>query len=148
MPPELGSQADGRPHQILQQALQSSQTLEFGSGSRAVLSSRDFVPLSNRDTPSSSTARKELAGLYAAAGMKMKTGARQQQLAEVSGSFVRPQTQIDPGSRERLNAAARGKLDAFSRGGFPESSAELRSERSEHALGDTIAKYFRSAQKL
>jgi hypothetical protein len=113
-----------------------------------VLSSRDFVPLSNRDTPSSPTARKELAGLYAAAGMKMKTGARQQQLAEVSGSFVRPQTQIDPGSRERLNAAARGKLDAFSRGGFPESSAEMRSERSEHALGDTIAKYFRSAQKL
>lgn len=84
------------------QALQSSQTLEFGSGSRAVLSSRDFVPLSNRDTPSSPTARKELAGLYAAAGMKLRSGARQQQLAEVSGSFVRPQTQVGGGTLSAL----------------------------------------------
>eukprot|EP00285_Hemiselmis_virescens_P018090 CAMPEP_0173386190 /NCGR_PEP_ID=MMETSP1356-20130122/8789_1 /TAXON_ID=77927 ORGANISM="Hemiselmis virescens, Strain PCC157" /NCGR_SAMPLE_ID=MMETSP1356 /ASSEMBLY_ACC=CAM_ASM_000847 /LENGTH=176 /DNA_ID=CAMNT_0014342325 /DNA_START=9 /DNA_END=539 /DNA_ORIENTATION=- len=133
--------------------LQSSGTLQLASGgTQDVLSSHDYVPITGPGNPSSVLARKELAGLYAAAGRQMRsTGlAREQQLSDVSafGGSVGPRahSQIDPGSTQRLTAAAHGNLKAFAREGWS-GEQESRGQREARALGSTIARYFKHAQK-
>jgi len=133
-----------------------SETLQFSSGHRAVLSGRDFVPLGggNKGTKMSATAQRELAGLYAAAGVKYSTvkPARQMELAELPAgqqpmvkAVSRQHKDIDMGSAKRLVAAAANKMDAYSLR-VPNGPSAQRRTRIKHALGSTIAKYF-AAQK-
>ena len=64
-----------------------SETIQFSNGHQAELSRHDFVPLSrNGASPDSLEARHQMAGLYQAAGVRMKDptpASRQQELAEV-----------------------------------------------------------------
>jgi hypothetical protein len=64
-----------------------SETIQFSNGQQAELSRHDFVPLSrNGARPDSLQARHQMAGLYEAAGVRMKDptpASRQQELAEV-----------------------------------------------------------------
>jgi hypothetical protein len=65
-----------------------SETIQFSNGQQAELSRHDFVPLSrNGKRPDSLQAQHQMAGLYQAAGVRMKDPTpafRQQELAEVS----------------------------------------------------------------
>jgi hypothetical protein len=68
-----------------------SETIQFSNGQQAELSRHDFVPLSrNGPSPNSLQARRQMASLFQAAGVRMKASppaSRQQELAEVGGRF-------------------------------------------------------------
>ena len=86
--------------------------------------------------------------MYAAAGMKMAAAgpARQMELAEVPQAVEREHTDIDLGSKKRLQAAAANRLNAFARH-MPHSFEETRTDRLRKALGTTIAHFFSAQQK-
>merc|ERR1712127_947687 len=110
-----------------------------------VLTGRDFVPFgSDGSAKMTATAKRQLDGLFAAAGVKMASTAlkaRQSMLAEVPKALPRQHVNLDSGSSERLVAAAENRLHAFDRKVHFSTHAK-QVQRLKHALGAKIAKYF------
>jgi len=108
----------------------------------------DFVPFgSDGSAQMTATAKMQLDGLFAAAGVKMASTtpkARQSMLAEVSKSAAKQHVNLDSGSSERLVAAAENRLHAFDRK-VHFSNNDKRVQRLKHDLGSKIAQYFEAA---
>jgi len=138
-----------------QLAVLSSTVVQGRSGARAELSRRDFVPLgSDGSARMTALAKRQLDGLFAAAGVNYGMGAkklkaRQSMLAQVPGrtSYAKRHLDIDRGSSKRLVAAAENRLHAYDRRvHLSRHNKEVKALKQD--LGSKIAQYFSAAQQV
>ena len=134
---------------------ETSGTIQYSQGNKAVLTSQDFVPLGDSSglnhLPKSS--RIQLRELYSAAGIKFARGhnyLRKQQLADISDQtmYVKPKKFIDMTAMQGLKMASKGLFSPGDEIRLPDSKEAVRRRRIQRALGETIAKYFSHQQKL